>query len=244
MWLVVFGIAAFSLWYAATQRSQNPLWLIMAGLCVFTLAYCFYGRFVGFRVAKARDAPRAEEEATTPASAWTLGYHFAAIAGVGALIAPVAVVQYGFLPGLLCVLVGASLAGAVHDLVALLVGVRRDGQPLPQIIRDELGPVAATSLTLLLLLTLVALLSAIATALVKLLASNAGATYALILTVPIALLVTFYARSLRPGRGGEAVAIGLALFTLAVVAGTRAGSTGFMSLFSLSQRSVIVLLAA
>ena len=240
----MFGLGAFSLWYVATKRSQNPLWLIMAVLCVFTLAYRFYGRFVGFRVAKVRDASDVEERAATSASVWTLGYHFAAIAGAGALVAPVAVAQYGFLPGFLWVLVGVSLAGAVHDFVALLAGLRGDGRSLPQMARDELGAIAAQALALLSLITLVAVLSALATALANLLAGDAGVTYALVLTVPIALLVTFYARVLRPGHGGEAVAVGLALFTLAVVVGTRVGSTGFMNLFSLSQRSVIVLLAA
>jgi carbon starvation protein CstA len=103
---------------------------------------------------------------------------------------------------------------------------------------------AARALALLSLVTLVAVLSALATALANLLAGDAGAIYALALTVPMALLVTFYARVLRPGHGGEAVAVGLALFILAVVVGTRASSTGIANLFSLSQRSVIVLLAA
>ena len=244
LWLILSAIGLFSIWYVATKRTQNPLWLIMAALSVLTLAYRLYGRFVAFRVAKASDVPEDADDTGRSLSVWTLGYHFAAIAGAGALIAPVAVVQYGFLPGVLWVLVGACLAGAVHDFVVLLAGVRGDGRSLPEIARGELGAIAAPALAVLLLLTLVAVLAAVATALVNVLAGNAGATYALALTVPLALCVTFYARFLRPGRGGEAVVVGLALFTLAVVAGTRAGSTGLMSLFLLSERSLIVLLAA
>lgn len=241
LWFILAAIGLFSIWYVATKRTQNPLWLLMAALCFLALAYGLYGAFVSGRVLGVRD----KEEGRDQAQRWAVfGYHFAAIAGAGALIAPVAVMQYGFLPGVLWVLVGACLAGAVHDFVALLAGVRRDGRSLPQIARDELGPIAAPALAVLLLLTLVAVLSAVATALVNLLAGNAGATYALALTVPMALFVTFYARVLRPGRGGEAIVVGLALFTLAVVAGTRAGSTGFMLLFLLSERSLIVLLAA
>jgi carbon starvation protein len=241
LWFILAAIGLFSLWYVATKRTQNPLWLLMAAFCFFVLAYGLYGTFVAGRVWGVREEAAGDGD---EGQRWAvLGYHFAAIAGAGALIAPVAVVQYGFLPGVLWVLVGACLAGAVHDFVVLLAGVRRDGRSLPQIARGELGAIAAPALAVLLLLTLLAVLSAVATALVNLLAGNAGATYALALTVPMALFVTFYARVLRPGRGGEAVVIGLAFFTLAVVAGTRAGSTGFMSLFLLSERSLIVLLA-
>jgi carbon starvation protein len=241
LWFILLAIGLFSIWYAATKRTQNPLWLLMAALCFLALAYGLYGAFVSGRVLGVRD----KEEGRDQAQRWAVfGYHFAAIAGAGALIAPVAVMQYGFLPGVLWVLVGACLAGAVHDFVALLASMRHDGRSLPQIARDELGPIAAPALAVLLLLTLIAVLSAVATALVNLLAGNAGATYALALTVPMALFVTFYARFLRPGHGGEAVVVGLALFTLAVVAGMRAGSTGLMVLFLLSERSLIVLLAA
>ena len=242
LWFILAAIGLFSIWYVATKRTQNPLWLLMATFCFFALAYGLYGTFLAGRVWGVREEAAGDGD---EGQRWAVfGYHFAAIAGAGALIAPVAVVQYGFLPGVLWVLVGASLAGAVHDFVALLAGVRRDGRSLPQIVRDELGPVAATALALLLLLSLVAVLSAVSKALVDLLAGNAGATYALVLTVPVALFVTVYARVLRPAHGGEAVVIGLAFFTLAVVAGTRAESTGFISLFSLSERSLAVLLAA
>jgi carbon starvation protein len=242
LWLILAAIGLFSIWYTATGRTQNPLWLLMAAFCLFTLAYALYGTFIAGRVLGVRKETTGDGN---EGQSWaTFGYHFAAIAGAGALVAPVAVVQYGFLPGALWVLAGASLAGAVHDFVALLAGLRHDGRSLPQIARDELAPVAAPALTLLLLLTLVAVLSAVATALVSLLAGNAGATCALALTVPMALFVAFYTRFLRPGRGREAVIIGLALFALAVVAGTQAGSTGFMRLFLLGERSLIVLLAA
>ena len=142
LWFILSAIGLFSIWYAATKRTQNPLWLIMAALSVITLAYRLYGRFVALRVAKASDVPEDADDIGRSLSVWALGYHFAAIAGAGALIAPVAVVQYGFLPGVLWVLVGACLAGASprsHGMVEAAGRPPRDGAPARNVLSSRSG---------------------------------------------------------------------------------------------------------
>jgi carbon starvation protein len=58
------------------------------------------------------------------------GHHFAAIAGAGPLMGPVLAAQFVFLPGALWILIGAVLAGPVHDIVVLFASVRHRGESL------------------------------------------------------------------------------------------------------------------
>ena len=71
------------------------------------------------------------------------GHHFAAISGAGPLIGPVLAIQYGYMPGLLWLVIGVCLAGAVQDMLVLAASVRRGGKSLAEIARAELGRPAA-----------------------------------------------------------------------------------------------------
>src|SRR5260221_1722959 len=121
----------------------------MAATCCYALGYRFYGKFISVKIL-ALDALRA-----TPAerlengrdflvtNKWVVfGHHFAAIAGPGPLVGPVLAAQFGYLPGMLWMLIGATLGGAVHDSVILFCSTRRGGKSLGQMVRDEVGPFA------------------------------------------------------------------------------------------------------
>lgn len=70
------------------------------------------------------------------------GHHFAAIAGAGPLVGPVLAAQMGYLPGMIWLLAGVVLAGAVQDFMVLFVSTRRDGRSLGELVKEEMGATA------------------------------------------------------------------------------------------------------
>lgn len=125
----------------------NAMPLLLAALCVLAIAYRYYSAFLAARVAMLDDdrltpAHRYNDgQNYHPTNKWVLfGHHFAAISGAGPLIGPVLAIQYGYMPGLLWLVIGVCLAGAVQDMLVLAASVRRNGRSLAEIARSELGP--------------------------------------------------------------------------------------------------------
>jgi carbon starvation protein len=121
--------------------------LLLGALCVLAIAYRYYSAFLAAKVmalADSRETPAhrfRDGHNYDPTNKWVLfGHHFAAIAGAGPLIGPVLAIQYGYMPGLLWLVIGVTLAGAVQDMLVLAASVRRDGKSLAAIARAELGP--------------------------------------------------------------------------------------------------------
>jgi carbon starvation protein len=119
-------------------------------LCVLAIAYRYYSAFLAAKVLALDDsrvtpAHRFEDgQNYDPTNKWVLfGHHFAAISGAGPLIGPVLAIQYGYMPGLLWLVIGVCLAGAVQDMMVLAASVRRGGKSLAEIARSELGPKAS-----------------------------------------------------------------------------------------------------
>src|SRR5262249_52456708 len=128
---------------------MHALPIMVATLCTLAIGYRFYSAFIAARVLMLDDtrptpANRlADGKDFVPTNKWVLfGHHFAAITGAGPLIGPVLAAQFGFLPGLLWILIGVTVGGAVHDFVILASSVRRNGKSLAEIAREEIGPVA------------------------------------------------------------------------------------------------------
>ena len=124
--------------------------LLLAALCILAIAYRYYSVFLAARVAVLDDrrvtpAHRYNDgQNFHPTNKWVLfGHHFAAISGAGPLIGPVLAIQYGYVPGLLWLVIGVCLAGAVQDMLVLAASVRRGGKSLAEIARSELGPWAS-----------------------------------------------------------------------------------------------------
>ena len=136
-----------------------------------------------------------------PTDRWIVfGHHFAAIAGPGPLIGPTLAAQFGYLPGTLWILICAVLGGCVQDMVIMFFSTRRNGRSLGQIARDELGPVggmAALIGTLAIITILIAVLGLVITNAMK---HSPWASSTVFATIPIAILVGVYMRSIRPGR--------------------------------------------
>lgn len=133
---------------------NRTLWhampLLLGVLCILAIAYRYYSAFLAAKVAALDDSrptpahTHNDGQNYHPTNKWVLfGHHFAAISGAGPLIGPVLAIQYGYLPGLLWLVIGVCLAGAVQDMLVLAASVRRDGKSLAEIARTELGSFAS-----------------------------------------------------------------------------------------------------
>jgi len=205
---------------------MNSLWIILGSLAAFTLAYRFYGAFLAAKVAvlddrRATPAHRLNDGVDFhPTNKWVLfGHHFAAIAGPGPLIGPVLAAQWGYLPGLVWILVGACLAGAVHDFVILWASVRNNGMSLPQIARKTIGPVTGVTTSIATLFIIVSTLASVAIVVVNALSHSAWGMFTIIVTIPAALLTGLWMYKIRPGKVVEASAIGVSIVLLGVFLG-------------------------
>ncbi|MBS0239366.1 MAG: carbon starvation protein A [Proteobacteria bacterium] len=227
-WLAVAALGAVSLAIVALSRGEtiNAIWLVSAAICSYLLAYRFYSRFIADRVL------RLDKARLTPAQRFNdgldycptdktvlFGHHFAAIAGAGPLVGPVLAAQMGYLPGTLWLIVGVIFAGAVQDFVMLWASTRRDGRSLGEMIRTELGEIAGTIAMIGVLLIMVILLAVLALVVVKALKQSPWATFTVMMTIPIAVLMGVYGRFIRPGRIGEMSVIGLTLLLLSLIFG-------------------------
>src|SRR5476649_2693189 len=132
--------------------------LLLGVLCILAIAYRFYSAFLAAKVAMLDDLKTTPAHTFNdgqnyhPTNKWVLfGHHFAAISGAGPLIGPVLAIQYGYLPGLLWLVIGVCLAGAVQDMLVLAASVRRGGKSLAQIALTELGKPASIIVSLAIL---------------------------------------------------------------------------------------------
>ncbi|MEQ4599006.1 MAG: carbon starvation CstA family protein, partial [Methylobacteriaceae bacterium] len=207
-WALVGALGAASLAVVATQRGEsiNALWVVVAAVCVYLIAYRYYSLFIADKVM--RLDPKRETPAHrhndgldyVPTNKSVLfGHHFAAIAGAGPLVGPVLAAQMGYLPGMLWILAGVVLAGAVQDFMILFISMRRDGRSLGELIRAELGVIPGVIALFGTFMIMVILLAVLAMIVVKALAESPWGTFTVGATIPIAILMGLYARYIRPG---------------------------------------------
>ncbi|MGY3929861.1 carbon starvation protein A [Aeromonas encheleia] len=227
-WVLMALVGASSLGYIALNRGEqiNALWIVVAAVCVYLIAYRYYGLFIAKRVL-AVDSTRMTPAVRhndgldyVPTDKKVLfGHHFAAIAGAGPLVGPVLAAQMGYLPGMLWLLAGVVLAGAVQDFMVLFVSTRRDGRSLGELIKSEMGPVAGVIALVATFMIMVIILAVLAMIVVKALTHSPWGTYTVAFTIPLALFMGIYTRYLRPGRIGEVSLIGLVCLIFAIVSG-------------------------
>jgi carbon starvation protein len=220
LWPLVAIVGAFAFAALALGRGEsvNAVWLVTAALSVYFIAYRFYSKYIAERVLQLDDtrptpAVRHNDGMDyVPTNKWVLyGHHFAAIAGAGPLVGPVLAAQMGFLPGTLWILAGVVVAGAVQDFIVLFASVRRDGKSLGEMIKMELGPVPGSLALVGILAIMIIILAVLALVVVKALTASPWGLFTIAATIPIALLMGLYMRVFRPGRVGEASAIGVVL---------------------------------
>ena len=210
----------------ARGETVNAGWILFAALASYAIAYRFYAKFIQRRVLEADDNRATPGERLNngrdfePMDRCVLfGHHFAAIAGAGPLVGPVLAAQMGFLPGTIWIIVGVILAGAVQDMTILFFSMRRDGKTLGQMAREEIGPVGGAAALVAVLAIMVILMAVLALVVVNALTNSPWGSFSIAMTLPIALLMGFYLRFLRPGRVLEVSAVGVGLLILALLGG-------------------------
>ena len=224
--LALLGTAAIAGIAFNRGESINALWLITAAVCIYAIAYRFYAAWIAAKVlvideTRATPAERLENGRDfIPTNKWVVfGHHFAAIAGPGPLVGPTLAAQFGYLPGTLWILIGAVLGGAVQDMVTLFFSTRRNGKSLGQMARDEIGVIGGTAALVGTFLIMIILIAVLGLVVVNAMKHSPWATSTVAATIPIAMLIGFYMRNIRPGRVFEASMIGVALLLAAVFAG-------------------------
>jgi len=252
LWVAVAVLGAVALGIVALKRGEpvNAMWLVIAALCIYAIAYRFYAlwitnRVLGVNAARQTPAYRHNDGLdyvpTNPYVLW--GHHFAAIAGAGPLVGPVLAAQMGYLPGTLWLLAGVVFAGAVQDMIVLFLSTRRDGRSLGDMIRSEMGPVAGTVAGIGVLLICVIILAVLALVVVNALKASPWGSFTVACTIPIALFMGIYGRFLRPGRIGEMSAIGAVLLLAALIYGRTVSETPSLAqAFTLSGPSLALLI--
>ncbi|MCX6935073.1 MAG: carbon starvation protein A [Verrucomicrobia bacterium] len=195
-WLLAGVAGAVSIGVVAFQRGEpvNALWLIVATGCVYAIGYRFHSAWLMatvLTVDASRKTPaelQADGRDFVKTNRWVVfGHHFAAIAGPGPLVGPVLAAQFGYLPGLLWILIGAVLGGAVHDSIILWLSVRRGGKSVGQMLREEVGPAAGTMAVIGLLGILTILMAVLALVVVRALSESPWGLFTIVLTMPLAL---------------------------------------------------------
>ncbi|MBT2418427.1 carbon starvation protein A [Streptomyces sp. ISL-22] len=228
LWSAVAALGALGWGVLALSRGEeiSAVWLVVAALGSYAIAYRFYSRFIARRVLQVDDtratpAERLEDGVDYhPTDKRVLfGHHFAAIAGAGPLVGPVLAAQMGYLPGTIWIIAGVIFAGAVQDMIVLFLSMRRDGKSLGQMARDEIGRVGGAAALIGVFAIMIILLAVLAMVVVNALAESAWGTFSVSMTIPIALFMGFYLRYLRPGRVVETSFIGVALLLLAILGG-------------------------
>jgi carbon starvation protein len=229
---------------------MNAMPYVIGALAFFAIAYRLYFSFIAAKVAVI------DSSAITPAtklydgqnyypmSKWVLfGHHFAAIAGAGPLVGPVLAAQFGFYPGFIWMLLGAVLAGAVHDFVILTASVQHDGKSLAEIARVEINKVSGVTASFAILLIIIVALAGLGLVVVNALAESSWGTFTIASTIPIALLMGLWMFKLRKGKTAEATIFGVILLTLAVIFGRYIPNSAIGSWFDFDHKTLTILIA-
>jgi carbon starvation protein len=230
---------------------MSALPIIIGALCVMAIAYRYYSAFLAAKVLALDDARPVPSKTMYdghnyyPTNKWVLfGHHFAAISGAGPLVGPVLAAQFGFLPGLLWLVIGVCLGGAVHDFMILAGSVRRRGKSLAEMARTEISPLSGLVAGIAILFIVVIALAGLGLVVVNALAESPWGTFTVAFTIPLALLMGLYMYRIRPGRIGEASAIGVAGLLFAVWLGGRIADSSWATTFTFSRTTIIIMMAA
>lgn len=230
---------------------MSALPILIGALCVLAIAYRFYSKFIAAKVMvldDERETPARsmyDGQNYYPTNKWVLfGHHFAAISGSGPLIGPVLAAQFGFLPGLLWLLIGVVLAGAVQDFVILAASVRRRGKSLAEIARTEISPLSGVVTGIAIIFIVVIALGGLGLVVMNALAESPWGTFTIGFTIPLALLMGLYMYRFRKGKVAEATIIGIIGLFLAVVLGGRIAGSSLENTFTFSPHSIVYMMAA
>ncbi|MCW4644350.1 carbon starvation protein CstA [Bacillus safensis] len=226
---------------------MNAVTIVIGSMCILAIAYRLYGTFMMVKILKVTDdhptpAHTLEDgKDYVPTNKWvTFGHHFAAIAAAGPLVGPILAAQFGYLPGLLWLLIGAVIGGAVHDLVVLFASMRKKGKSLSEVAKEELGPVAGfcTGLAMLFIITIT--MAGLSMVVLHALERNPWGTFAVGITIPIAMGVGLYYK--KTGNLKLATSAGFILLMFGVFLGPNIQGTALGDFLTLDTKTLALAL--
>lgn len=230
---------------------MNAVPLVIAALAIFALAYRYYFGFIAAKVLtldnqNVTPAGRLYDgQNYYPMSKWVLfGHHFAAIAGAGPLVGPVLACQFGYFPGFVWMVVGAVMAGSVHDMVILTASVRHDGKSLAEIARAEIGKLTSSiTASLATFLIIIIAIAGLGLVVVNALSESSWGLFTIASTIPIAIFMGIWMFQFRKGRVVEATIMGVILLSASVIFGKYVPESSFASWFTYDHKTLALLLA-
>jgi carbon starvation protein len=232
---------------------MNTLVVLIVALCIYAIAFRYYSAFLAAKALVLDDARTTPAHTLkdghnyAPTPKWVLfGHHFAAIAGAGPLVGPTLAAQFGFAPGLLWLVCGAVIAGAVQDFMVLVASVRHKGRSLAEIARTEISPFAGLVAMIAVLFILLVTLAGLGIVVVNALAASPWGVFTIGMTIPIALGMGVY---MFKGPGGVIrvrvpSAVGVVLLMAALVGGHWIANSSFAWIFTFTPHQITILLAA
>ncbi|MFJ7755735.1 carbon starvation protein CstA [Peribacillus muralis] len=226
---------------------MNAVSIVIGSICILMIAYRLYGTFIARKVLKLDDSKPTPAHALedgkdyVPTNKWVaFGHHFAAIAAAGPLVGPILAAQFGYLPSLLWLLIGAVIGGAVHDAVVLFASMRKEGKSLSEVAKEELGPVAGfcTGLAMLFIITIT--MAGLSMVVLHALENNPWGTFAVGITIPIAMGVGLYHK--KTGNLKGATIVGFALIMAGILLGPNIQGTALGELLTLEASTLALIL--
>lgn len=226
---------------------MNAITIVIGSICILMIAYRLYGTFITARVLKLNESTPTPAHTLNdgkdyvPTNKWvTFGHHFAAIAAAGPLVGPILAAQFGYLPGLLWLLIGAVIGGAVHDAVVLFASMRKNGKSLSEVAKDELGPVAGfcTGLAMLFIITIT--MAGLSMVVLHALENNPWGTFAVGITIPIAMGVGLFYK--KTGNLKLASTIGFVLLMIGVFIGPSIQDTALGDWLTFDAKTLALIL--
>ena len=231
--------------------SISALPVMIVVLCILAIAYRFYSAFIAARVLALDDSRQTpahtmyDGQNYYPTNKWVLfGHHFAAISGAGPLVGPVLAAQFGFLPGLIWLVIGVVIGGAVHDFIILVSSVRKNGKSLAEIARSEISPISGLVTGIAILFIVVIALAGLGLVVVKALGESPWGAFTVGFTIPLALFMGLYMYKFRKGKIAEATTIGVIGLFAAVIFGGYIAESSLGPTFTLSESTITYLMGA
>ncbi|CAI9395333.1 MULTISPECIES: carbon starvation protein A [Bacillaceae] len=226
---------------------MNAVTIVIASACILMIAYRLYGTFMAVKVLKLNDKEKTpahelnDGKDYVPTNKWvTFGHHFAAIAAAGPLVGPILAAQFGYLPGLIWLLIGAVIGGAVHDAVVLFASMRKKGKSLSEVAKEELGPVAGfcTGLAMLFIITIT--MAGLSMVVLHALERNPWGTFSVGITIPIAMGVGIFYK--KTGNLKLCTTIGFILLMIGVFVGPMIQGTVLGDWLTLDTKTLAIIL--